>query len=480
MKLCHTVKATSSRFDDPNLIGTTGLVPVMALAERAGLDQLAAEWVHVPTDKGANPGGKITSLVAGMVAGADSIDDIDLLRHGGMAKVFGGIYAPSTAGSFLRKFSFGHVRQLDAVASRFLINLNQETPLIPVTDDGWVMVDVDDTVDQVYGHKKQGAGFGYNKVRGLNALIATASTTSSAPVIVAQRLRKGACASARGAARLVADAVTDTRRLIPEGSRVLLRADSAYYRRPTVWAALKAGAHVSVTIRSSPRVTTAITSIPEEAWTPIKYPRALYDEATKTWISEAEVAETAYTAFISAPRRQRVTGRLVVRRVQAINPEPAQYPLFPTWRYHGFFTTVPRDELDTVATDQVHRAHAIIEQVHADLKNSALAHMPSGVFNANAAWLILAIIAFNLTRTAAIIAGLATATTGTIRRHLVNIPARIATSARRIILHLPRLCFVLCEVPRYVKLDVVRACQNWFSSALCIVTMFASWWLMMG
>jgi len=440
MQLCHSFKATSSRFDDPNLIGTSGLVPVMALAERAGLFELAAEWVHVPTDKGANPGGKITTLVAGMVAGADSIDDIDLLRHGGTSKVFSGIYAPSTAGSFLRKFSFGHVRQLDAVASRFLTNLNQETPLIPVTDDGWVMVDVDDTIDQVYGHRKQGAGFGYNKVRGLNALIAVASTNSSPPVIVAQRLRKGACASARGAARLVADAVTDTRRLIRDGTRVLLRADSAYYGRPTVLSALKAGAHVSVTIRSSPRVTRAIANIPDDAWTPIKYPRALYDEDTKTWISEAEVAETLYTAFMSAPRRQRVTGRLIVRRVQANtgNPDRTQYPLFPTWRYHGFFTTVPRDELDTVVADQVHRAHAIIEQVHADLKDSALAHMPSGVFNANAAWLVLAVIAFNLTRAAATIADLAQATTGTIRRQLINIPARIATSARRIILHLPQ------------------------------------------
>ena len=162
----------------------------------------------MPGDKGANAGLKVASLVAGMVAGADSIDDMALLRHGGMGRVFARAYAPSTLGSFLRAFSFGHVRQLDAVASRFLTGLAAQAPQVTGEGTGGrVLVDVDDTIIEVHGYAKQGAGFGYSKVRGLNALLATATTNGSAPVVVAQRLRKGSCGSPRGARRLVADAL---------------------------------------------------------------------------------------------------------------------------------------------------------------------------------------------------------------------------------------------------------------------------------
>jgi hypothetical protein len=196
-------------FDDPNLVSSAGLVPVMRLAERAGLGQLADQHLTVPTDKGANAGLKVASLVAGMVAGADSIDDMAMLRHGGMAKLFSRIYAPSTLGSFLRAFTFGHIRQLDAIASRFLLDLVGLTGLLGAASitrtaeeqGGYALVDVDDTVVEVHGYAKQGAGFGYNRIRGLNALLATVSTTTSAPVIVAQRLRKGGSASPRGAKR---------------------------------------------------------------------------------------------------------------------------------------------------------------------------------------------------------------------------------------------------------------------------------------
>jgi len=208
MQLCHTPAATSAVFDDPNLVSSAGLVPVLALARTAGLHALAQRHLSVPTDKGANAGLKVTSLVAGMVAGADSIDDMALLRHGGMGKVFAHAYAPSTLGSFLRSFSFGHVRQLDAVASRFLTALAAQAPLVATSSDSSerVMVDIDDTIIEVHGYAKQGSSYGYSGVRGLNALLATVSTSASAPVIVAQRLRKGSCGSPRGAARLVADA----------------------------------------------------------------------------------------------------------------------------------------------------------------------------------------------------------------------------------------------------------------------------------
>ena len=184
MQLSHTPRAASAVFDDPNLLSAGGLVPVLALAESAGLRDLADEHLSVPTDKGANAGLKVASLVGGMVAGADSIDDMALLRHGGMGRVFARAYAPSTLGSFLRAFAFGHVRQLDAIASRFLIAMAGFTRLVGAsaraeatdmgqgTASGYALLDVDDTIIEVHGHAKQGAGFGYSGVRGLNALLA--------------------------------------------------------------------------------------------------------------------------------------------------------------------------------------------------------------------------------------------------------------------------------------------------------------------
>jgi hypothetical protein len=203
MQLSHSRPVASAAFDEPNLVSSAGLVPVMALARKARLRELVDERLTVPTDRGANPGVKLSSLVAGMVAGADSIEDMALLRHGGMGRVFAAAYAPSTLGSFLRSFTFGHVRQLDAVASRFLLNLAEHTGLLGGGQDaGPVLVDLDDTIIEVHGYAKQGAGFGYSGVRGLNALLATVCTDQVAPVIAAQRLRKGSAGSARGAARL--------------------------------------------------------------------------------------------------------------------------------------------------------------------------------------------------------------------------------------------------------------------------------------
>jgi hypothetical protein len=443
MQLCHTPRATSAVFDDPNLVSSAGLVPILTLARSAGLQELAQTHLSVPTDKGANAGLKVTSLVAGMVAGADSIDDMALLRHGGMGRVFAGAYAPSTLGSFLRSFTFGHVRQLDAVASRFLTRLATTAPLVTTTDAGErLMIDIDDTIIEVHGYAKQGSGYGYSGVRGLNALLAVVSTAQSAPVIVAQRLRKGSCGSPRGAKRLVADALKTTKQL-PSGSdlRPLVRADSAFYGAEVVNAVLRGRADVSVTVRMNPKVKAAIATIGDDAWTPIEYTDAVFDEETETWVSRAEVAEIAFNAFTSKKKAEQVTGRLVVRRIPDLNPgdKNGQETLFDTWRFHAFFTTTDHNVADTVAADKTHRGHAIIEQVHADLKHSALAHLPSGVFNANAAWLVLAVIPFNLTRAAATITGprLAKATTATIRRKLIAVPARVASSARKMTLHLP-------------------------------------------
>ena len=267
----------------------------------------------MPSDKGANAGLKVASLVAGMVAGADSIDDMALLRHGGMGRVFTNAYAPSTLGSFLRSFTFGHVRQLDAVASRFLVRLAEQAPLVAASEESCqrVMIDIDDTIIEVHGYSKQGSGYGYSGVRGLNALLATVSTPEAAPVVVAQRLRKGSCGSPRGAARLVADALKTVNQLtVGTSVRPLVRADSAFYGHAVIGAALRAGADVSVTVRMDPKVRAAISAIGESASTPIEYTDAVFDEQTQTWISRAEVAEIPFTAFASKKKAEQVPARL--------------------------------------------------------------------------------------------------------------------------------------------------------------------------
>lgn len=443
MQLSHTPATVSASFDDPNLVASAGLVPIMRLADEAGLSTLTQDRLTVPTDKGANAGAKIATLVAGMVAGADSINDMELLRHGGMSTLFDRIYAPSTLGSFLRAFTFGHIRQLDAVASRFVLGLAQQAlGLVPSGISGYAFVDVDDTIIEVHGHHKQGVGFGYSKVRGLNALLATVTALDSAPVVVAQRLRRGSCGSPRGAGRLIADAIATTRRLSgTTNQKILMRADSAYYGHPSISAAINAGADVSVTARMTRTVKRAIATIADDAWETIQYPDAVFDEGTQRWISSAEVAEVPFTAFASRKKVEQVPGRLVVRRIPELNKKDVEQPgLFDLYRFHAVFTTADSELLDTVATDKTHRQHAVIEQVNADLKASALAHLPSGTFTANAAWLVLAVMAFNLTRAAGVIAGsrLARATTATIRRTVITVAARIARSARRLVLHLPK------------------------------------------
>ncbi|GAA0503887.1 IS1380-like element ISCgl4 family transposase [Microbacterium aurantiacum] len=343
----------------------------------------------------------------------------------------------------MREFTFGHVRQLDAVASHVLQSLTARAPLLQPRDGERVMVDLDDTIIEVHGYQKQGAGFGYSGVRGLNAILATASTSQSAPVILSQRLRKGKTGSPKGAARIVGDALATLRRTGSiDQTRPLLRADSAFYGHATIGTAITAGADVSVTVRMDPAIKAAIATIDDDAWTKIEYTDAIRDQATGQWISKAEVAEVPFTAFRSRKKSERIAGRLVVRRIPDLNPRQVEQPtLFDTWRHHAFFTTTPAEVMDTVVADKTHRGQAIIEQVHADLKNGPLAHLPSGVFTANSAWLVLAVIAFNITRAVGVLADqagrLAKATTATIRRTLIHVPARLARSARRITLHLP-------------------------------------------
>lgn len=413
----------------------------MRLAERCGLADLVTEHVRVASPLAANTPLKIGSIVAGMIAGADSIDDLDLLRHGGMGKLFGGVRAPSTLGSFLRCLAWGNVRQIEKAGRLLLSRLAADTPLLPGAERV-AFLDIDSTQKRVYGPAKQGAGFGHTKiqgksvlVRGLNALVGTLSTPLAAPVITGTRLRRGKANSARGAASFVTEQINASRQAGAVGDLVV-RADSAFYSAAVVHACLNADACFSVTVNMDRKVKAAIATIGPDSWKPIKYPNAIWDEDQKTWISEAEVAETAYTAFASK-KGQAVTARLIVRRVQDRNQHAGHDPLFPVWRYHAVFTNSP---FELVQAEDHHRDHAIVEQVFADLYAGPLAHLPSGVFAANAAWLALAAIAHNLSRAGGCLASAfhAKARGATLRRQLISVPARIARHGRgHLTLHLP-------------------------------------------
>jgi hypothetical protein len=430
-------------FDDPNLVSHGGLVPVMALAERAGLPGLLAEHVRPGGGCGTNAPLKAGCLVAGMAAGADSIDDMGLLRHGAMDVLFGGVRAPSTLGSHLRCYTWGNVLQLEKAGRELLARLSALAPLLPGADV-LAFVDVDSTQKRVYGHKKQGAKFGHTKiqgksvlVRGLNALIAAVSTPLAAPVAAATRLRSGNAPSARGAASLVTQAIGTARACGCTGT-IVVRMDSAYYAAAVIAAVRRSGARFSVTAPVSAAIRAAIAAIPQDAWQAIKYPQAVWDDQLGCWVSDAEVAETSYAAFTSKNKELHVTARLIVRRVRdKAAGGPGQGELFPAWRYHAVFTDSP---YELTQAEEQHRGHAVIEQLLADLNDGPLAHLPSGKFTANAAWLAIAAIAHNLIRSAGALAGRrhVRARAATIRRDLVTVAARTARHGRtRLTLHLP-------------------------------------------
>jgi hypothetical protein len=443
VRLLHDLAKIHATFDDPNLVSRAGLVPVMALAQRAGLGGLAAEHVRPGGRCGVNAQLKLPCLVGGMIGGADSIDGMDLLRHGAMPALFGGVRAPSTLGSFLRAFTWGNVLQLGKVSRLLPAELACRTPLLP-GKDVLAFIDIDAQQKRVYGHQKQGAAFGHTKiqgksllVRGLNALAATISTPLAAPVIAATRLRGGNAASARGAASFARQAVGAARDAGCTGLLVT-RAGSAFYSAAFTGAVRAAGAVFSVTVPMNPHVQAAIAAIGEDAWTPISYPRAIWDGQLRCWVSDAEVAQTEYTAFTSK-KGQAITARLIVRRVRDLNKKAAdgQDELFGIWRHHAIFTDSPFEMLQAEAH---HRDHAQVEQVLADWTDGPLAHLPSGSFPANAAWLTHAAISHNLLRAAGSLASLAYAKArgATLRRDLIDVAARTARHGRgHITMHLP-------------------------------------------
>jgi hypothetical protein len=323
MRLLHSLTKTHASFDDPNLVSHAGLVPVMALAQRAGLADLVAEHVRPGGECGVNPHLKVACLAAGMAAGADSIDDMDLLRHGAMSALSGGIRAPSMLGSHLCSYTWGTYPSWRRRAGSSWRNWRGRRRCCPARMCWRSSTSMQ---KRVYGHHKQGARFGHTKiqgksllVRGLNALAAVISTPLSAPVIGGTRLRGGNAASARGAASIAAQVIGTARDCGCTGT-IVVRLDSAFCTAAVTGAVRGRGARFSVTVPVNASIRAAIAAIGDDAWTPIKYPRAIWDQL-RAWISDAEVAETEYTAFASK-KDQAITARLIVRRVRGAVPDP--------------------------------------------------------------------------------------------------------------------------------------------------------------
>src|SRR5271155_1663261 len=338
VQVSHRFSADSAVFDDDNLVSCAGLVPVMTLAERTGLSELLAQNVHIAAPRiragSANPAPKLATLVAGMCAGADSIDDVDIVRSGGMKTLFDGVYAPSTVGTLLREFTFGHARQLESVLAGHLARLCEQVDLLPGADVR-AFLDIDSLLRPVYGHAKQGASYGHSKIagkqvlrKGLSPLATTISTDLAAPVIAGMRLRAGKSNSGRGAGRMVAQGIAAARAAGVTGT-IVVRGDSAYGTRAVIGACRRADARFSLVLTKNTAVQKAIEAIPEDGWTPVRYPGAVQDPDTGEWISDAEVAETSYTAFPST--KDATTARLIVRRVKDARHLDA---LFPVWRHH--------------------------------------------------------------------------------------------------------------------------------------------------
>src|SRR5215213_9145792 len=323
VRVSHRFTAGSARFDEDNLVSDAGLVPLLGLAEQTGLAEIITRKVSITTPRiksgAANPAPKLLTVVAGMCAGADSIDDLNMLRAGGVPILFDGVYAPSTLGPPLRGFSFGHGRQLEPVLREHLAALAERTELL-VGIAEQAFIDIDSLLRPVYDHAKQGASYGHTKIsgkqvlrKGLSPLATTISTPTSAPVIAGMRLRAGKTGSGKGAGRMIAQAIATARAAGGTG-QILVRGDSAYGIRAVVAACRRAGARFSLVLTKNTAVAAAIAAIAEDAWTPVRYPGAVQDPDTGAWISDAEVAETSYTAFASTD--DAVTARLIVRRVK--------------------------------------------------------------------------------------------------------------------------------------------------------------------
>jgi hypothetical protein len=400
--------ALAVQFDDERLVSDAGIALVAALAGRLGIERLAGRLLRLRRDRpgAANAGRKVMALLLAMVLGADSIDDCDVLRAGRTRRLLGGwIPAPSTLGTFLRAFTFGHVRQLDKLLAE---SLTRAWRAGAGPGSGRLVIDVDSFVGEVCGYLKQGAAYGYTRVFGYHPILAIRADTREALHI---RLRKGSANTQKGIKRFCEELIARVERAGATGTK-LLRADSGFWNTKVFELLENAGWQYSIGVRNIPKVKQAIEAIPETAWQAIPYPQG----------GEAQIAETVYGER-----------RLIVRRTRLIGP---QAELFPDWRHFAFITN--RTEEITVVEAE-HRDHAVVEQVIADLKDQALAHFPSGHFHANGAWTVLACLAHNLLRWTQLLALPDTTVRAarTLRRRLLQIPGRLTSHARGWTLHLP-------------------------------------------
>ncbi len=406
-------------FDDHRLVSNAGLLLPLTLAHHLGLGPLADRHVDLGDAPGrANAGDKLLTLVASALAGGDCIDDADALRAGGTARVMGcTVKAPSTLGTFLRSFRWGHVRPLDRV-SRELLARAWAAGAGP--GDGPLTIDLDSTVCETHGLGKEGARHhNYAGQRGYHPLLAIAA--GSGDVLMA-RLRQGRAHTARGAAHFLRETLGRVRQAGATGP-LTVRADSGFYTHGIVALCRDRNVRFSITIRQHQALRRRIEALPEEDWTPIPY-----------WMEgAADVAETAYTPF--ADKADAVSVRLIVRRVK---PTPgSQLALFTDYSHHAFITD---REGDTLALEADHRRHAEVENAIRDLKHGVgLNHLPSGRFAANAAWLAVQVLAHNLARwTGRLGLGQPRTTTKTLRRRFFALAGRITRKARRLTLHLPQ------------------------------------------
>ena len=408
MRSSHVLDRLAVTFDDEHAVAAAGLVLPATLAGRLGIEALADELIDLGGKPGAHrPGRKVMTLIHSLVVGGDCIDDADVLRVGSTGAVLGHrVMAPSTLGTFLRSFTFGHVRQLDQLAGAVL---SRAWSAGAGPGDAPMTFDVDSTITEVHGDQKQGASYGYTRQLGYHPLLATRADTGE---VLHIRMRKGSANSARGAERFVNELVARVRRAGAAGP-LTMRADSAFYSGKVIKACRRLKVAFSITVNQNKAIRAAIDAIPEKDWAQIEYPDG----------GRAEVAETEYQEM-----------RLIVRRTRLVGP---QAKLWPDWRHHAFVTNRVGTAVDL---DADHRRHAVVELAIRDLKEGAgLCHCPSGKFFANSAWAVMATLAHNILRW---IAALGLRIDGaivakTIRRRYLTVPGRLTRSARRQTLHLP-------------------------------------------
>jgi len=395
-------------FDDERAVANAGVMLPALLASRLGIEALVEDRVELGERPGAaNAGRKVMTMLSAMALGADCIEDCDVLRSGQTAAVLGHrVAAPSTLGTFLRSFTFGHVRQLDRVLAE---SLARAWAAGAGPGDERLAVDVDSFVGEVHGRDKQGAGFGYTHKRGYHPILATRAGTGE---VLHIRARKGSANTARGALRFVEELIPRVARAGASGPK-LLRADSGFWNKKIMARLESAGWNYSIGVRRQGPVPAAIAAIPEQDWITLEdYP----DDG------EAQIAQTMIG-----------TQRLVVRRTRLVGP---QAELWPDWRHFAFLTN-RTDPLEIVEAE--HRQHAVVELCIRDLKDQGLAHFPSGKFMANAAWTVISALAHNLLRWTHLIAlpGQTVRTARTLRRRLLMIPGRLTRSSRRSTLRMP-------------------------------------------